>query len=59
MTFSLPSRADMRIGFSSTNIQIPVSPRGGMKEDEPENSQGILHKCSLAAGKSCEQWLHP
>ena len=48
----------MRIGFSSTNIQIPVSPFGGMKEEEPENSQGILHKCALAAGK-CEQWLHP
>ena len=58
MTFSLPSRADMRIEFSSTNIQIPVSPFGGMKEEEPENSQGILHKCALAAGK-CEQWLHP
>ena len=48
----------MQIGFSSTNIQIPVSPCGGMKEEEPENSQGILHKCALAAGK-CEQWLHP
>ena len=54
MTFSLPSRADMRIEFSSTNIEIPVSPFGGMKEEEPENSQGILHKCALAAGK-CEQ----
>ena len=48
----------MQIGFSSTNIQIPASPCGGMKEEEPENSQGILHKCALAVGK-CEQWLHP
>ena len=48
----------MRIEFSSTNIQIPFSPCDGMKEEEPENSQGILHKCALAAGK-CEQWLHP
>ena len=48
----------MQIGFSSTNIQIPVSTCGGMKEEEPENSQGILHKCALAAVK-CEQGLHP
>ena len=27
-----------------------------MKEEEQENSQGILHKCALATGK-CEQWL--
>ena len=44
----------MRIGFNSTNIQIPVSTYSGKKEEEPENCQGILHKCALAVGK-CEQ----
>ena len=49
----------MLIGFSSTNIQMPVSRScGGMKKEEPGNSQGILHKCAPAAVE-CEQWLHP
>ena len=48
----------MRIGFSSTNIQILSPFVVERKEEEPENSQGILHKCALAAVK-CEQGLHP